>query len=252
MRSRHKCRIKSNQDNRIVFALILIVFGCGILISNLNFLSAPLHSIIFSWESLLITLGLVFIFVKKEFFTGMVLVFISVIFISPAIVMFILPDIHINNFNSERLFFPFFTIAIGIYVLVKHKRCQISNSKENDSQSADYVDELKIFSGGETTILSDNFRGGRITCIFGGVQIDCSKAKLSNDFNQLDMFLMMGGCSLIIPSSWNVKMQSTVFLAGISDKRKISVRFITDENKELLIRGIICMGGCEIISEKKI
>lgn len=251
MKKAYKCRIKSNQDNRLVFALVLIIFGCAILVGNLNLLSTSLQSILFSWENLLIILGVVFIFVKKEFFTGISLIFIGLIFIAPAVLMFVWPDLHINNFNAERLFFPFFTISIGIYVLLKHKKCQISKSDQDDFGSRDYVDELKIFGGGETNVVSDNFRGGRITCIFGGVQIDCTEAKLSEDFNQLDMFLVMGGCSLIIPSSWNVKMQSSVFLAGIADKRKVSVRFITDENKELLIKGVICMGGCEIISEKR-
>jgi len=61
---------------------------------------------------------------------------------------------------------------------------------------------------------------------------------------------MFGGCVLIVPSDWEVKVEVSAILGGVADKRIPTTNYIVEPKKELIIKGIVALGGCEIKSYK--
>jgi predicted membrane protein len=237
MRSQHK----SNPNNRAIFGIFLILFGCLLVLKNLDFIPYELRHVIFSWPSLLLGLGALFFFGKEDKTTGIVLMAVGGLFLFPIIFDW--------SFNWRGLFWPIMLIAIGVVVIRKRNGCEFDKRSEVGSDS-DYIDELNIFGGGEKVINNKNFRGGKITCIFGGTELNLSNAELAEGTNIIDVFTMFGGCVLIVPSDWDVKVEVSAILGGVSDKRMSTTNYIVEPKKELIIRGTVALGGCEIKSYK--
>lgn len=110
----------------------------------------------------------------------------------------------------------------------------------------EYIDETNIFSGSEKKIISQNFRGGKITSIFGGSEIDLSSSHLAEGTNVLEVFYMFGGSSISVPADWVVVNKVTSILGGFSDKRNVNPTPTSGSGKILIIQGFVMFGGGEI------
>jgi predicted membrane protein len=160
--------------------------------------------------------------------------------------IFLFNDIyHIPNMNIWTLW-PLILVAVGISILLKRKGWE--QTRRTYDFNEDYIDETSIFSGSEKVIQSQNFKGGRITCIFGGSEINLTQTKLSEGENVLDVFCLFGGNALIVPSDWKVILDGFMIFGGYSDKRKIMVNQDHDPKKTLRIKGFVMFGGGEIKS----
>jgi len=105
---------------------------------------------------------------------------------------------------------------------------------------------VAIFGGGEKIITSNNFRGGKLTAIFGGVDLILLNAQLAQGSHQLEVFAMFGGWTLRIPSNWHVKSEVVAIFGGVSDKRYIGPDTVKDNTRQLVIKGFVMFGGGEI------
>lgn len=232
---------QSNPNNRAIFGIFLIIFGCLLVLKNLDFFPYELRHMIFSWPALLFGLGVLFFFGKKDKTSGIVLMAIGG--------AFLLPLVFDWSFNWHRLFWPIILILVGIAVIRRRNDCPIRD-RNLGSSSLDYIDELNVFGGGEKIITSKNFKGGKITCVFGGTELNLTNSQLSEGTNVIDLFTMFGGCVLIVPSDWDVKVEVSAILGGVADKRMPSANYIVEPKKELIIKGFVALGGCEIKSYK--
>eukprot|EP01029_Cantina_marsupialis_P022135 TRINITY_DN53893_c0_g1_i1.p1 TRINITY_DN53893_c0_g1~~TRINITY_DN53893_c0_g1_i1.p1 ORF type:complete len:238 (+),score=26.18 TRINITY_DN53893_c0_g1_i1:83-796(+) len=236
-----KTQHKSNPNNRAIFGIFLILFGCLLVLKNLDFIPYELRHMIFSWPGLLIGLGALFFFGKEDKTTGIVLMAVGGVFMFPIIFDW--------SFNWRGLFWPVVMIVVGVVVIRKRNACE-GHSRSGVGIDSDYIDELNIFGGGEKLINNKNFRGGKVTCVFGGTELNLSSADLAEGTNVIDVFAMFGGCVLVVPSDWDVKVEVTAIMGGVSDKRVATTNYIVEPKKELIIRGLVLMGGCEIKSYK--
>ncbi len=237
MRSQHK----SNPNNRAIFGIFLILFGCLLVLKNLDFIPYELRYVIFSWPALLLGLGALFFFGKEDKTTGIILMAVGGIFLMPIIFDW--------SFNWRGLFWPVILIAIGVVVIRKRNACDFTNRSEIGSNT-DYIDDLNIFGGGEKIINNKNFKGGKVTCIFGGTELNLLNSELAEGTNVIDVIAMFGGCVIIVPSDWDVRVEVTAILGGVVDKRNPTTNYIVEPKKELIIKGTVAFGGCEIKSHK--
>ena len=112
----------------------------------------------------------------------------------------------------------------------------------------DYIDYVNIFSGGERQIVSQNFTGGKVTAIFGGSEIDLTRASLAPGISDLELACIFGGTTIIVPDNWFVTIEVTPVLGGFGDSRKLSPGRTVDSTKQLVIKGAVIFGGGEIKS----
>jgi cell wall-active antibiotic response 4TMS protein YvqF len=111
--------------------------------------------------------------------------------------------------------------------------------------SGDRLDEFAMFGGGDRNIRSQAFRGGSVTAILGGFDIDLRDAVMAGDAAAIEVFVMMGGVDLRVPEAWTVVIDVTPFMGGASYRRRGQTPG-EGPPKVLTVRGFVFMGGVEI------
>ncbi len=230
----------NSHDGKLITGALLIVIGALILLGNFDFLDFNVSYYIFSWKSLLIFLGIVFLGTKTNKTPGYILIGIGV--------FFWLPSFFDYNIRLHDVFWPLLLIGLGL-LLINRQRSLIPHSSANNSGEpgpSGYLDDVSIFGGGIKIIQSKNFKGGNITAIFGGSEFDLRQVEIASDFAVIDVFTLFGGTKFVIPEGWNVKSDAISILGSLSDKRVVHPN--PAESKTLVIKGLVMLGGVEIKS----
>lgn len=234
----HHCNSKADKKiKKVVFGLLVISAGAILLGFNLGYLHDSWRPVVFSWQMLLIAIGLINIFGKDSWLTGFLLVTVGS--------FFLLPEIYEFNFNFTALLWPLLLIVAGLLILFKFGRKNWFHHGSIISKvESGVLEEVNIFGGSKQIITSEDFKGGKMVNIFGGAEIDLTKTKMQSNVCELEMVCIFGGVSLIIPPDWNVKMNIASVMGGFADKRYS--HNITNADKTLIIKGVAILGGGEI------
>ena len=107
------------------------------------------------------------------------------------------------------------------------------------------LSEFALCGGGHRLVQTPDFRGGTITVIAGGFDIDLRDAAIRGDSVSIDLFVMMGGVVLRIPESWKVVVNVTPLLGG-SDLKSRAIAPADGPVRTLVVNGFILMGGLEV------
>ena len=113
------------------------------------------------------------------------------------------------------------------------------------AMSGSELHEMAFMGGGNRIIDSPDFRGGDITAIMGGLELDLRKANMTADSAVLDVFALWGGIEMRVPSDWSVEVQGVAILGAIENKARASA-VEGNPTKRLILRGTVLMGGVEI------
>jgi predicted membrane protein len=237
--------VKPNNNKKLVFGLIVIFLGAILLADNFYLLPNGFKSVMFTWQMLLIAIGCLNLFSRKGYFGGLIMILVGF--------FFLIPEIHFFSFNFTRLFWPVLLIAVGLLIIFRsnirgsriHKdyKCRKTTTSNGDG----YINDVNIFGGSKHNNVSQNFCGGKVTAIFGGSELDLSRAKLAEGVNVLDMVCIFGGSVMIVPADWHVRTEVISILGGFADKRH-NVPTSVPHDRELVIKGITIFGGGEIKS----
>jgi len=230
-----------SNNTRIIVGLVFITLGALLFADKFDIIPFNWNQYIFTWQSLLIGIGLISLAKSESRATGLVLIAIGGFFLTAKILGF--------HYPIRYFFWPTVFIAIGL-ILIFQRRC--SHPKFGLSKGVvdmDYIDDVAIFGGSEQKVNSKNFKGGKVTNIFGGSTFDMSDAVLAPGRNTLDIFCLFGGSKIIVPADWKVKIEITAIFGGYSDKRRSAAKTVTESNEsEFVIRGVAIFGGGEIKS----
>lgn len=220
----------------LVFGLIIIILGLLWLFRNTGVISESTWDVFFSWEMLLIALGIIFLFNENGRFWGLILIVIGG--------FFLLSELYGLPVTFRRVFWPALVILAGIYLIVGARRLHSRKAIPGGGTSSDFIDDVSIFGGSEKRIRSDAFRGGQVTSIFGGSTIDLTQCQLA-EYAEIEVTCVFGGSNFLVPPEWNVRLELTNIFGGYSDKRPNAE---IDKTKTLVIRGSAVFGGGEIKS----
>ena len=235
--SRHGSHHLTN--NRIIIGVILVLAGLFLLIRNTGIFPDFIDHVIFSWPMLLVTIGLVMTLASTEKTAGIIVMAVGG--------FFMIPLIFRETFHMYNMFWPSIFIIVGVIIIItRHRGWNPVASK--GTLGDDIIDYVNVFSGGERQIISQNFRGGKISAVFGGIELDLTKARLAPGINELEIACVFGGATLIVPDNWYITIEVTPVLGGFSDSRKLSPGKSIDSSSQLLIKGAVVFGGGEIKS----
>ncbi|MCD4773790.1 MAG: cell wall-active antibiotics response protein [Bacteroidales bacterium] len=244
-------------DKRLVAGIILIVAGIFLTAEVFDILTLNLRHYLISWKTLLIFIGLVFIFHREHYGTGIVLIVLGSIFW--------FNDIFELHLSFHKVFWPFLLIGLGIIFITRrpghsphnkhihgytHRGRNSSGDIFGSSRSDisnDYMDELAFFGGGQRTIVSQNFKGGKVTSIFGGSEFNLKNSVPAKEGCEIDVFTVFGGSKYIVPEDWKIQTEVVSIFGGFSDKRIVNPEN-QDPTKFLRIKGVVIFGGGEIKS----
>ena len=101
---------------------------------------------------------------------------------------------------------------------------------------------LAILSGVNRASNSHAFRGGDLTAIMGGCDIDLRHAAIAGDA-VIDVFALWGGIEIRVPDSWTVILHVTPLMGGVEDKTRPAPG---SAGQRLTVRGLVLMGSVEV------
>jgi len=141
--------------------------------------------------------------------------------------------------------FPFINIILAILVIwigmkVMNKSWKFSDYEGKVNVTEDDLDKVFIFSPVNKVIVSDNFTGGKITCIFAGGEVDFSGVKTKKSEIDLEITNIFAGLKLILPGDWKVNSQETNIVGGVENKTKSGGKVTVN------LKGSSIFGGMEI------
>jgi len=229
-----------NPQQRLILGAFIIVLGALALLDNLQIFNT--RDLIQFWPTVFIVAGAIKLSqanTRSGYIIGGGLIAAGTIIT--------LNRIGIIHFRM-RDWWPVFMIAGGLVVIFKDKANDIfrglnsSTMNNNATTSSDtHLDIVAIMSGHQGNIASSDFRGGAITAIMGGAELDLRNAVIQTEA-VLNVTAFWGGITLKIPSDWTVVNNGFAFLGGIDDSSVPSM----NANKRLIITGTAVMGGVEI------
>ncbi len=240
-----------NENHLWTGIFILAVGGLALMRS----MDVPLPKWLFSWQMLLIGIGLL-IGIKSRFKdTGW--------FVPCIIGLAFLINEYVMLGGLRKHFWPLILIVIGLFFILRPRKKNwfgwnskaksdphdietITPISESSYSDDDVIDITSIFGGSKKIVLSKNFKGGEMVNIFGGAEIDLTQADMTTPA-RLEVVAIFGGATLIIPSNWAIKSEAFTMFGGISDKRKIHAS-ADGPTRTIILDGTILFGGLEIKS----
>ncbi len=235
--------MKSHVENRYLVGFLFLVAGLALLFNYYDILPWALPNWVFSWKTLLVFLGVIFMASRRNKTTGLVLFTIGAVFLAGDI-------FNVGLREVIRIVIPVALIIAGLAIIMK--RQSFTPKQINIPEGADvndYLNDTNIFGGGERKIKTQNFKGGQLTAIFGGSEIDLRHSDMAPGVNAIDMLCIFGGTSLKIPSDWEVKNEVTAIFGGFSDERTLEKSDPNEQpGKILYLKGLVLFGGGEIKS----
>ncbi|MGD8780391.1 MAG: DUF5668 domain-containing protein [Ignavibacteria bacterium] len=235
---------KSN--SRAWIGALLLIIGAFFLLRNTDILPYYFLYDIRFWPAIMTAVGIIIILHSRNSFLGYVLLLIGGALIAS--------DVFDVSFRYIwREYWPLALIALGIYFLVRKGSLTNANNHPNtpwtgpeSEDVGEAVDITAILNTVKRKIVSQNFKGGKITALFGGTNLDLREAKLAEGKNILDVVIIFGGLNIIVKNDMKVDVNAPVIFGGISDKRVIDPNQVQNHNSILEVRGVILFGGGDI------
>ena len=243
-------RARSHSPLKHVAAgLILMGIGVIFLLGNMGYLDV--RQAFAFWPVILIIFGAIKIVESRDHgrTAGIFWVVIGLLFL-------------LGSFGIIRMTFrelwPILLIGIGALTLwraalVRRERSCLwspgpaspeGSSDANTTSSNSVLSAKAILGGVERRIISEDFRGGDVTAIMGGCNLDFRSALIKPP-NQavLEVFALCGGIEIRVPEDWTVVSELEVILGGVDERKAGPPK---DESKRLILRGKVLMGGVEV------
>ncbi|HUG31386.1 MAG TPA: hypothetical protein VMM14_00720 [Acidimicrobiia bacterium] len=121
--------------------------------------------------------------------------------------------------------------------------------ESNARPDTEEIDLVSIFEGQQLVSEASPFYGGKIMSMFGGVMIDLRKATPAPTGVFLDLAVVMGGLSLVVPEGWRVRFEGKLIAAGFSDETRTTA---DDDVPTVTITGFVLMGGVQATTKSSV
>jgi len=222
----------TRKSPNLLVGIFLVLLGVLWLLDEMNIY---IPSWIVSWQMFLIALGVIF-GVQSSFRnpTSYILILIGG--------AFLLADYFDLPIDFWSFFWPAILIIIGIAIMLKprqrwkHYQKDIDYTEEQTAHSPDTIRVNAILNGSNKNVVSQNFKGGTINSIMGGVEINFSRADIESKA-LIELSIIMGGLKMIVPPDWQVETEADIFMGSLEEDAKVFV-----------LTGSVIMGGVEIVS----
>jgi predicted membrane protein len=227
-------RIRDYQG-RMFAGLLIILIGILFLLGNLGRLDV---GEVFStyWPLILIFIG-IWHLISHEFRSagfGLILI--------PVGGFFMLVNLDVITGRVWVYLWPLAIIAVGLWLIFR-PRFRLFKEKAPEIKEKD-LDAFIIFSGIKRRFSTPDFRGGKATALFGGIDLDFSEASLADNKATVDLTAIFGGIEVFVPNDWEVVVDSSSIFGAVEDKHKAPRE--AEKKATLFIRATVIFGGIEV------
>jgi predicted membrane protein len=146
-----------------------------------------------------------------------------------------------------RMLWPVFIIAAGFAVVFKsnisRKALGQGDGLLNKEVDESVINLTAIMGGYKNRLTTQDFRGGEITAIMGGGDLDLRQSSINGDA-VLNLFVFCGGITIKVPIDWTVVIDGMPIMGAFEEKTVPPAAI--NSGKRLILRGYVIMGGVEV------
>jgi predicted membrane protein len=241
-------RYRWNHPGRHLFSgFVFLAIGLVFLLGNMGLVNVDVA--VRFWPVLLIAAGVFKLVEYHDDYRGG-----SGVFWILVGTLFLMGNFHILRMAARDIW-P--VILIGIGGLMLWRSVVTRRERDTEHSTAEdpaHVDEpptssnsilsaTAVLGGAKRRNNSQDFRGGDVTAIMGGCEIDLRSAIITPPHEAvLEVFAMWGGIVIRVPPDWTVIGRVDPILGGFDDKTTSP----KDESRRFVVRGSVVMGGIEV------
>jgi predicted membrane protein len=121
--------------------------------------------------------------------------------------------------------------------------------ESNAEPTTEEIDLVSIFEGQHLSSEASPFYGGKVMTMFGGVMLDLRKATPAPTGIYLDLAVVFGGVSLIVPEGWRVRFEGKLMAGGFSDATRTTA---DDDVPTVTVTGFVALGGVQATNKSPV
>jgi preprotein translocase subunit Sec61beta len=221
---------------KLVVGVAIIVAGLVLTLDNLGLIEA--HTVFKLWPLVLVVMGIAKL--RQEGggsgLGGWFLVLGG---------LFLLLFSFARGHVAEALA-PMLVVGVGILIVTKALK-QHRGIPPELARSDGFLQGTAIFGGFKRRVLTQTFKGGELTAIFGGYEVDLRQAALDSGQARIDVFVLFGGGEIRVPDGWEISNRATAMFGALNDNTHHGPS--PAEGRPLLVvTGLILFGGTEVKS----
>lgn len=217
--------MKTKSLAQVCAGLLVIAVGIGLLLNGLNIIN--FKDFISQWWPLVpIAIGVIgFISNPRQWVWPLVFIGFGV--------ALLLKQLGVIDVNIWGLVWPSIIILVGLSIIFQ------GDSWDKPTEiTDDHTNAQVIFAGQNARNVSQHYKGGAISAVFGGIDLDLRDAKIVGDA-KLSVFAAFGGADIKVPEGWLVKVSGLPVFGGWEDKTKKPA----DKNAPVLRINATCLFG---------
>lgn len=212
----------------MTLGLLVIAAGALILLANINV--GPFKDFVVGWWPLAIIIaGLYGLWGSpRQYVWPTIIIVVGV--------ALLLNSLGVAQVSVGALIIPLILFGVGINILTNARAKKLATVNVSDEEI------VAILGGSSSKNTSEDYKGGVVTAIMGGVELDLSKVKIGKEA-VLRVSVVMGGIELRVPDDVIVLNRTQSILGGIDVK---SQPVASKSAPVLAIEGQIIMGGIDV------
>lgn len=218
---------------RVIIGIVIIVWGLLLTAANLGWMDWYRANMVFRlWPLAIVLIGVVkFTSAMRRssrLFAGLIIL----------VGLWLTAEQTLNLRLHFWHFWPLLLVIAGVLLVSRAWESSAAGGVEGTTEGA----STAFLSGIERHISAPDFRQAEFTAIMGGIKVDLTGAKTATGEAVIDVFALMGGIEITVPSDWAVVNQVTPILGGVEDNSAGT----SSAQHRLILRGYAMMGGVEI------
>jgi predicted membrane protein len=234
--ARNSC---GRRHSGMVPGIILIVVGMLFLLDHMGIIRAEQYWIY--WPLVLVAIGLARVFRPGERVMGIGFILVGGVLQ--------LHELHLTHLSWNAIW-PLLLIFAGMQIIwSRFGRPGFRGMPDTvASGGTNTLNEYALFGGVERRVNVNNFRGGSITAIFGGVEVDFRSADIEGEEASIFVEAIFGGVEITVPERWIVIFQGQSVFAGYSDETRQPLPDApgAPPRKTLVLHGRAVFGGITV------
>lgn len=221
--------------DRLSIGFLLIVLGVGFFMQQAGMINFS-EIIKIWWPLIFVIIGFLELFSKNNSS-----IIVPIIFIVVGLLLIINKYFELN---ISSYIWPIILITVGLVVIFSRRGHLAIDRPYQITEAGKDIDAIAVFSGTEIRSESEDFKGGTVKTVFGGIEIDLRNAQIGEDGALIEVISVFGGVEIIVPENIHIEFSGTPIFGGWENKTRR--RSNTTDYKTLHIHGTVIFSGIEV------
>lgn len=228
----------------VIIGILFMAAGLVVFLKNFGFWDIRWHEI-FTWQMVLIVVGMFLLCGRDSRKAGWVLIGIGVVF-------WIAEFVHLSE-TLRKLVWPVVLMVGGLVLVIGRRRTDGASDVEviggavNDSGETASTNRFNVSSSLSSRSykpVTSHITGGMVQCTMGSVRLDLSAVELEGNSATIDLSCVFGSCNIIVPALWRVQFNMNTFMGSAVDLRPTPTP--PADAPLLVVTGRLVTGSCRV------